>query len=83
MAGKKNNAVAKPLSLSDKIWSELTGMLLLLLAIYLVAAMASFNAGAERNPGGPLGSSISSGFFGLLGLIGLSCLCCWLWSASI
>jgi len=70
MAGRKNNAVAKPLSLSDKIWSELTGVLLLLLAIYLVAAMASFNAGAERNLGGPLGSSISSSIFGLLGLIG-------------
>jgi S-DNA-T family DNA segregation ATPase FtsK/SpoIIIE len=70
MAVKKNGAVPKPLSFSDKVWSELTGVLLVLLAIYLVAAMASFNAGAERNLGGPLGSGISSGFFRLLGLIG-------------
>jgi len=70
MAGKKNGAVAKPLSLSDKVWSELTGVLLVLTAIYLVAAMASFNAGAAKNLGGPLGSSISAGFFEILGLLG-------------
>ena len=73
MAGRKNNAVAKPLSLSDKIWSELTGVLLVLAAIFLVAAMVSYNFGATepgRNIGGVLGSGISFSFFEVLGLLG-------------
>jgi S-DNA-T family DNA segregation ATPase FtsK/SpoIIIE len=73
MARKKNGAPPKPLSLSDKIWSELTGVLLVLAAIFLIAAMVSFNlgaTGAERNLGGALGCSISFGFFEVLGLLG-------------
>jgi S-DNA-T family DNA segregation ATPase FtsK/SpoIIIE len=73
MASKKNNAVTKPLSLSDKIWSELTGVLLVLAGIFLVAAMVSYNLGATeagRNIGGVLGSGISFSFFEVLGLLG-------------
>lgn len=73
MAGKKNSAVVRPLSLSDKIWSELTGVLLVLAAIFLVAAMVSYNLGATdagRNIGGVLGSGISFSFFEVLGLLG-------------
>jgi S-DNA-T family DNA segregation ATPase FtsK/SpoIIIE len=73
MAAKKNGAVPKPLSLSDKVWSELTGVLLLLAAIFLVASMVSFNLGATeagRNIGGALGSNVSFSFFEVLGLVG-------------
>ena len=67
MAIKKNGSTPKPLSFSDKVWSELTGVLLVLLAIYLVAAMASFNAGAARNLGGVAGQRHQFGFLRFAG----------------
>jgi S-DNA-T family DNA segregation ATPase FtsK/SpoIIIE len=76
MAKKNNNDKAAPelpLSLSDKIWSELTGVLLFLVALFLIAVMVSYNLGATtaaRNIGAALGSLLSSVCFNAFGLVG-------------
>ena len=68
MASKKKDESAKTsLSLSDKIWSELTGFLLILIALFLIAALVSFNLSVGTSLGGRIGTSLSRTLFHILG----------------
>jgi S-DNA-T family DNA segregation ATPase FtsK/SpoIIIE len=68
MPRRKSENPEPPLSRADRVWAELTGALLVLLALFLVASMVSFNLRAQANLGGKLGVFLSTVLFAGLGL---------------
>jgi len=70
MPNKKESARAKAnQSRADKVWSELTGFLLVLAALLLLATLLGSNLGFEKMVGGSQGARVSRFLLGQFGLV--------------